>query len=63
MERKQRRERRLKEEAQNGRYYYCTDCNYIAQTGSERINQTFLKEKVLVAEEVLETVRNRKQNF
>ena len=38
---KQRRERRLKEESQNGRYYYCINCNHIARTGSERINQTF----------------------
>ena len=27
---KQRRERRLKEGSQNGRYYYCINCNHIA---------------------------------
>ena len=41
MARKQRRERRLKEGSQNGRYYHYINCNHLAWVGSERINQTF----------------------
>ena len=40
MARKQRRERRLKEGSQNGRYYHYINCNHLAWVGSERINQT-----------------------
>ena len=48
MARKQRRERRLKEGSQNGRYYHYINCNHLAWVGSERINQTFLRRRSLL---------------